>query len=121
MGQDQGQVGTAAVGNAERTPEDIRRDIEKTRLELGDTAAALAAKTDVKARAKDKVEDVKQTIAGKKDSLTSSPSHGAGTSAGVAAHANTAATKARENPIPTAAIAAFVGGFLFGRITRRCD
>jgi hypothetical protein len=27
--------------------------------------------------------------------------------------------KAEENPVPAAAIAAFVGGFLFGRITSR--
>lgn len=102
MGQDTGQVGTTPVANDQRSPEDIRRDIERTRGELGQTAAALAAKTDVKARAKEKVDDVKQTIAGN-------------------AGAAQMTTKARQNPIPTAAIAAFVGGFLFGRITRRCD
>jgi hypothetical protein len=39
--------------------------------------------------------------------------------------ANSAATqvktKAQENPVPTAALAAFVGGFLFGRITKKRD
>jgi ElaB/YqjD/DUF883 family membrane-anchored ribosome-binding protein len=61
MGQDQGQVGTA-VGEEQKTPDEIRRDIEGTREELGDTAAALAAKTDVKARAEEKVEDVKSKV-----------------------------------------------------------
>src|SRR3954462_9563597 len=120
MGQDKGQVGTA-VENEQKSPEQIRREIEDTREELGDTAAALAAKTDVKARAKEKVDDVKQTIAEKKDSFGSST--GADGDGGASAQANAAAaqikSKAQENPIPTAAIAAFVGGFLFGRITAR--
>lgn len=38
-----------------KTPEEIRRDIEETREDLGDTVDALSAKTDVKARAKEKV------------------------------------------------------------------
>ena len=43
----------------QRTPEEIRADIEHTREELGETAAALAEKADVKARAHDKVEETK--------------------------------------------------------------
>ncbi|MBN9624374.1 MAG: DUF3618 domain-containing protein [Actinobacteria bacterium] len=43
----------------ERSPEQIRADIDKTRAELGDTVEALAEKTDVKARAKAKAEEVK--------------------------------------------------------------
>jgi hypothetical protein len=35
----------------ERSPEQIRADIDRTREELGDTVEALAEKTDVKARA----------------------------------------------------------------------
>jgi ElaB/YqjD/DUF883 family membrane-anchored ribosome-binding protein len=124
MGQDKGQVG-ASVGD-EKTPEDIRREIEETRQDLGDTAAALAAKTDVKARAKEKVDGVKQTIAEKKESFSSSSGDGAGDGGGASAAQARASdavgqikTKAQQNPIPTAAIAAFVGGFLFGRLTSR--
>jgi ElaB/YqjD/DUF883 family membrane-anchored ribosome-binding protein len=121
MGEDQGQVGTP-VENEEKSPEQIRREIEETRSDLGDTAAALAAKTDVKARAKEKVEGVKQTIAEKKGSLGSAGAEPDGDGS-AKAKANVAVTqaktKAQENPIPTAAIAAFVGGFLFGRITSR--
>jgi len=106
MGQDQGQVGTP-VATDQKSPEEIRRDIEATRHDLGDTAAALAAKTDVKARAKEKVDDIRQNFG-------SSSTGDAGPSPVTQAKA-----KARQNPIPTAAIAAFVGGFLFGRVTSR--
>ena len=43
----------------DRTPDEIRSDIAQTREELGDTVEALAAKTDVKAQAKAKVDDAK--------------------------------------------------------------
>jgi exopolyphosphatase/pppGpp-phosphohydrolase len=51
-----------AVGDEQsgRTPEQIRADIEQTRRELGDTVEELAAKTDLKAHAKAKIESVKQ-------------------------------------------------------------
>jgi hypothetical protein len=45
-----------------REPEAIRRDIEETRRELGDTVEALAAKADVKAQARHKVDDVKASV-----------------------------------------------------------
>ena len=50
-----------------RSPDEIRADIEHTREELADTAAALAEKADVKARAHDKVEETKARIADKVD------------------------------------------------------
>src|SRR3954462_1504488 len=118
MGQDKGQVGTA-VENEQKSPEQIRREINDTRQELGDTAAALAAKTDVKARAKEKVDGVEQTIADKKESLGPSNGNGEGASAQASHAPRQVKAKAQENPIPSAAIAAFVGGFLFGRITKR--
>jgi len=54
MGEDAGSAGTQ-IGSAARTPDEIRRSIERTRAELGDTVAALAQKTDVKARARQRV------------------------------------------------------------------
>jgi uncharacterized protein DUF3618 len=112
--------------NEQKSPEQIREEIEETRQELGDTAAALAAKTDVKARAKEKVENIKRTVAEKKQSFASSST---GTAAGggegsspldqVKAKAPELKAKAQENPIPTAAVAAFIGGFIFGRLTSR--
>jgi hypothetical protein len=53
----------------ERTAEDIRREIAETREELGDTVAALAEKTDVKAQVKGKVEDVKSDVREKVDQV----------------------------------------------------
>ena len=44
----------------EKSPDQIRAEIDATRGELGDTVEALAEKTDVKAQAKAKVEDVKE-------------------------------------------------------------
>jgi hypothetical protein len=43
-----------------RGPEEIREEIERTREELGETVEALAAKTDVKARAGAKIDDVRR-------------------------------------------------------------
>src|SRR3954452_18956526 len=100
MDEDKGQVG-ARVG--EKSPEDIQREIEETREDLGDTVAALAAKTDVKTRAKEKVEGVKESLGSASEGLPIAE----------------VKTKAQENPIPTAAIAAFVCGFLLGRLTSR--
>jgi Protein of unknown function (DUF3618) len=99
------------------SPEELRADIEQTRQDLGDTVAALAEKTDVKARARDKVAEVKSTVNEKKSDLMgrareSSPE-------GANSAAVQVRTKAQQNPVPTAALAAFVGGFLFGRITKR--
>jgi len=43
-----------------RTEGELREDIEQTRQQLGQTAEALAAKADVKARTKQKVSQVKE-------------------------------------------------------------
>jgi ElaB/YqjD/DUF883 family membrane-anchored ribosome-binding protein len=124
MGEDQGAVSAQVNGPgttpAQQTPEDpaqLRADIERTREDLGDTVAALAEKTDVKARAKDKVAEVKQNVTQKRTELVgrakeSSPD-------GASSAADQVRAKAQEKPIHTAAIAAFVGGFLIGRITAR--
>jgi ElaB/YqjD/DUF883 family membrane-anchored ribosome-binding protein len=123
MGEDQGAVRASVTDDqtaAAQTPEDpeqLREDIERTRQDLGDTVAALAEKTDVKTRAKDKVAEVRENVSQRRTELVgrareSSPD-------GASAAAVQVRTKAQENPVPTAAIAAFVGGFLLGRITAR--
>jgi ElaB/YqjD/DUF883 family membrane-anchored ribosome-binding protein len=127
MGEDPGAVSTRALDEQrtaaqgqEQPPEDpaqLRADIERTRQDLGDTVAALAERTDVKARAKEKVSEVKQNVTDKRTELMgkardSSPD-------GANSAAVQVRSKAQENPVPTAALAAFVGGFLFGRITKK--
>ena len=119
MGEEQGQVGTS-VEHEQKSPEELRREIEETRRDLGDTAAALAGKTDIKARAREKLDGVKRTMADKKQSLPRSTGGGED-AAGPAAAAGQAATQAKakagENPVATAAVAAFAVGFALGRIT----
>jgi len=98
-------------------PQELRAEIERTREDLGETVAALAEKTDVKTRARDKVADVRQTVTEKRTELVgrareSSPD-------GASSAAVQVRAKAEENPVAAGAIAAFVGGFLIGRITSR--
>jgi ElaB/YqjD/DUF883 family membrane-anchored ribosome-binding protein len=61
MGEDPG-AGRAAV-TVPREPEQIQREIEQTRDQLGETVAALARKTDVKAQARSKLEDTRARVA----------------------------------------------------------
>ena len=44
------------------TPEALRQDIERTRAELGETIEALAAKADVKARAHEAADEVRERV-----------------------------------------------------------
>ena len=44
--------------SAQRTPEELRRDIERTRRELGDTVEQLSHKADVKAQVRAKRDEV---------------------------------------------------------------
>jgi ElaB/YqjD/DUF883 family membrane-anchored ribosome-binding protein len=98
-------------------PEQIQSGIEQTRAELGETIEALAHKADVKAQAKERIEETKATVSGKKDELLGKARQATPESASEAA--TQASQKARENPIPVAALAAFVAGFIVGRITKR--
>jgi hypothetical protein len=83
MGQEPRQAGQELEGGRDRTPEQVREEIEQTREELGDTVAALAQKTDVKAQAKraadearasaaGKVSEIKESVTAKREEFTSS-------------------------------------------------
>jgi ElaB/YqjD/DUF883 family membrane-anchored ribosome-binding protein len=99
-----------------RTPEQIRADIEHTREELADTAAALAEKADVKARAHDKVEETKARITGKVDEARAKAADATPQSvaSGAQSAAGSVAGAARERPIPATLIASFAAGVLVG-------
>ncbi|MFJ4713816.1 DUF3618 domain-containing protein [Streptomyces sp. NPDC088785] len=56
-------------GTAVTDPDELREQVERTRAELGDTVEALAAKADVKARAKDRAVQVKEQATVKADAL----------------------------------------------------
>jgi gas vesicle protein len=85
-------------------PDMIRKDIEDTRERMGDTVDALGYKTDVKARAGDRVSAVKDRIAG------AAPSGG-----DVKGGARQAVGIAQENPLGLA-IGAVAIGFLAGML-----
>jgi ElaB/YqjD/DUF883 family membrane-anchored ribosome-binding protein len=111
MGQDPGTSRTALSG---KDPDQLEAEIEATRREFGETVEALAAKTDVKAQAKRRLEDARLSVAGKKEELLGKAKDASPEQA--AAVAAQLPQKAREHPVPLAAIGAFAAGFLAGRI-----
>jgi len=139
MGQDPGEVGAQQLDDdSQKSPEQLRAEIQETREDLGDTVEALAAKTDVKTRARERADELRSSALRKKDELlskvkrsdaareTGAASDGpAVTPAGDATSAGGSFSVAqlkgtlRENPVPTAAVAAFIGGVAFGRLISR--
>ena len=118
----------SGAGGGQRTPEEIERDIEQTRRELGETAAALAQKADVKGQAKAKVEDVKdqareraqsvkESAREKREALGQKTRETTPESAGAAAQQ--VAGTAKENPVPLAIAGAFAAGLVVGWILKR--
>jgi ElaB/YqjD/DUF883 family membrane-anchored ribosome-binding protein len=101
----------------QRPPEEIRRDIEQTRGELGDTAEALAQKADPKGQATAKAEGIKRSAQEKAQKLTAQAKDAAPESIGSGAHSVAAA--AQENPVPVAIAGAFAAGLLVGVILSR--
>jgi len=124
----QSAAGPEPAGGDERTPEQVRADIEHTRAELGDTVAALAEKTDVKTQAKQAVDgaretvtakaaEIKQNAAGKKDDFVSAAQEATPESIGDAGLR--AKRLAGENPLVLVAIGAFALGWLIRSATSR--
>jgi ElaB/YqjD/DUF883 family membrane-anchored ribosome-binding protein len=131
------QATDAARGeDAKPSPDELRADIEQTRDERGDTVEQLAAKTDVKGRARARLQEVRANAVAKKDDLTAKVKERAPSSAGNGTSgddlsagpesspsvqergqqvAGQALTTAKENPLPLAAVGGFVLGFLIGR------
>jgi len=101
----------------DKTPEEVRADIERTREELGDTVEALAAKTDVKAQAKDRITQVKETAQQKKDEFAARAREAAPDSAG--AGADQIVSTVRSRPVPFSAFGAFAAGVLVGWLLSR--
>ena len=98
---------------AARDPDQIQEQIEQTRAELGDTVEALAQKADVKAQAKRKVQETKDSVADRIGSAKdASPDAAVSAVSGVS-------RKAQSNPLPLAALGAFAAGFLAGRLSKR--
>jgi ElaB/YqjD/DUF883 family membrane-anchored ribosome-binding protein len=94
-------------------PSQIRNDIDETRARLGDTAEALGHKADVPGRTReaisDRVESVKSTFSGAKESVSESAPSGGDVKQG----ARQAVGVAKENPLGLA-IGATAVGFVAG-------
>jgi ElaB/YqjD/DUF883 family membrane-anchored ribosome-binding protein len=101
----------------QKSPEELRAEIEQTRHELGDTVEALAEKTDVKARAKDRVAAVKDGAAQKKDEFVARAKDATPDSAGAGAQQVTSTIQGK--PTPFAAAGAFAAGLLIGWLLGR--
>jgi len=100
-----------------KSPQAIRADIEQTREELGDTVEALAAKTDIKAQAKNRITQVKQTAQHRKDEFASRAREATPDSASAGAEQIVSTVKNR--PLPFTAVAAFAAGVLVGWLLGR--
>jgi ElaB/YqjD/DUF883 family membrane-anchored ribosome-binding protein len=97
-------------------PEQIKEQIEATRQELGDTVEALAAKTDVKAQAKQKIEQAKGSVTDKKEELFGKAKEASPDSAMSAA--SDVSRQAQQNPVAFVAAGAFALGLLAGWFAR---
>jgi ElaB/YqjD/DUF883 family membrane-anchored ribosome-binding protein len=95
----------------------IRADIEETQQQLGETVEALAAKTDVKARAHDRIEEVKANASQLKDDVVNRAREAAPASAGAGAQQVSATVQ--ERPLPFATAGAFAAGLLVGWLLGR--
>lgn len=100
-----------------RDPEEIRREIEDTRSDMGETVEALAYKADVKGRASNWVSEKKDAVVGtvsrKKDSVTGTVGGATPDKDSVKQGAQRGVQVARENPLGLAIGGAAVG-FLAG-------
>lgn len=101
------------LGDGERTPEQIRAEIDAAREQLGDTVAAVVEKADLKSQARQQMDGAKQAIQARREQLVGRARASSPESAG--AGMQQATTKARENPVPLAVGGALLVGFLFGR------
>jgi uncharacterized protein YdbL (DUF1318 family) len=102
-------------GGGTRSPDEIRADIEQTREEVGDTVEALAAKTDVKAQARQRVDEVKSNLHAKTDQVKAKVTDA--TPASAQAGGQTLVAKVRENPTPFVLGGAMLLAFVIGRRT----
>ncbi|WP_030489114.1 DUF3618 domain-containing protein [Micromonospora chokoriensis] len=91
------------TGNGTGDTEALREEIRRTRVELGETMEALAAKADVKARLKESAAQAKERL---RDQAAQTASRVRGHAGVARAQAYDKGELVRRNPVPWAAIAA---------------
>jgi ElaB/YqjD/DUF883 family membrane-anchored ribosome-binding protein len=94
-------------------PDRIRREIEATRSDMGDTVDALTYKADVKSRAKERVMDTKESIRSKVVGASDRVGDATPDGEQVKHNARRAAGVAQENPLGLA-IGSVAAGFIVG-------
>jgi len=91
----------------------LRDDIKQTRAELGETVQALAAKTDVKARAKEQVEQTKQRVRAQvaiaSERVRDTATHYAHTAV---EQAHDTSERVKRDPVPWVAVVAAAAGLI---------
>lgn len=107
------RTGGTPVSEDERSPEQIRADIDRTREEVGDTVEALAEKTDVKRQVQQQVDDIKTRLGRRRQELSAKAKRA--TPDGAQEGGQQVVTKVKENPAPVALAGALVVGYLLGR------
>ncbi|MEV5936954.1 DUF3618 domain-containing protein [Streptomyces sp. NPDC052079] len=98
------EAGRAAPGRGAKGPDELRRQIEQTRHELGDTVEELAGKMDVKGRAKARADDLRDRAGAMTVQMRSS-----------AAHAGQAGMRYRKPALIAGAVVAAVVGAVMVR------
>lgn len=101
-------------------PEEIREQIEVTRAELGETVEALAAKADVKAQVKDKVEGYKGELKQQQEQLTAKVAEvrekvSEATPEQARDVAASLQQRIKEQPMPAVFLAGLLVGWLIGK------
>jgi ElaB/YqjD/DUF883 family membrane-anchored ribosome-binding protein len=96
-------------------PDRIRAEIEATRADMSETVDAIGYKADVKSRAKENLQDKKESIVGLKDKVVGGASERTPDSDEVKQQARKAASVAQENPLGLA-IGSLAVGFLAGML-----
>jgi hypothetical protein len=127
VNEDNAAARTSAAGGAtgpeEKAPDQIKEEIEETREELGDTIAAVAAKTDVKKQAQAKVDDVKAQATAKAEDAKAKAKE-VGDKAKAAAGSppegvQQAQALAKQNPKPLAVAGGLIAVLVLWRLVRR--
>lgn len=109
----------ASSSSRQKTPEEIRRGIEETRVHLGETVEALAEKADVKGQVTRRISVVADTTGQKKDDLMEKVKHVAPESASFGMQHVAASVQRRPAPFAAGALAVgFLLGWLLGRRRR---
>jgi ElaB/YqjD/DUF883 family membrane-anchored ribosome-binding protein len=111
------ELDTPLGKDQQKSPQELRSEIEQTRVQLGDTVEALAEKADVKSQAQQRISQVKDTASQKRDELLAKGKLATPASAG--AGAQQVASRAQEKPALFAAGTALAAGLLLGLLIGR--